>query len=178
MPPILLIPGITNSGPTHWQSLWELHHHGVSRIQQDNWEFPVCNEWVAKIEKAVEASNQPPLLVAHSLGCLAFIHWLAISQLDIAGCMLVAIPNPEGPNFPQEAVGFAPLPEPKRHCAVLAISSTDDPFSDAQFTAGIMQKLRAKHVSVGAKGHINAQSGIGDWPEGWLMLSDHFQNTN
>ena len=24
---------------------------------------------------------------------------------------------------------------------------------------------------IGARGHVNGESGLGDWPEGWAMLS-------
>src|SRR3989344_4248880 len=75
--PVLLIPGIYNSGPTHWQSLWQPRHAGVARVEQADWDHPDCDTWVRTLDDAVAASPQPPILVAHSLGCLVAVHWAA-----------------------------------------------------------------------------------------------------
>jgi len=32
MRPVLLVPGIGNSGPAHWQSLWQVKHPDVGRV--------------------------------------------------------------------------------------------------------------------------------------------------
>jgi hypothetical protein len=34
--PVLILPGLYNSGPEHWQSRWESRHPGFRRIQQDD----------------------------------------------------------------------------------------------------------------------------------------------
>jgi len=71
---ILTVPGIGNSGPAHWQTLWERSFEGVRRVQQRDWERPRCRDWVAAIDAAVAACAAPPVIVAHSLGCLAALH--------------------------------------------------------------------------------------------------------
>ena len=108
--PILIIPGIGNSGPEHWQTLWEQRHPECHRVVQREWNQPVCDEWVSALGDAIDACHSPPLLVAHSLGCLLVVHWANRIGKPIVGALLVAVPDPAGPRFPPEADGFTPLP--------------------------------------------------------------------
>lgn len=172
--PAVLIPGIYNSGPLHWQSLWQTRHAGVLRVEQADWDHPVCDAWVRALDDTVLALSQPPILVAHSLGCLVAVHWAARHQRPVHALLLVAVPDPEGPNFPADALGFAPLPPalpasptlPRR----VLVSSTTDPYSTPGFSAQCASAWNAEHVVLGARGHLNAESGLGDWAEGWEQV--------
>ncbi|MHB8211004.1 MAG: alpha/beta hydrolase [Acidithiobacillus sp.] len=42
----LILPGIGNSSSEHWQSLWERANSSFLRVEQRDWERPVCEEWV------------------------------------------------------------------------------------------------------------------------------------
>ncbi len=177
--PVLLVPGIHGSGPAHWQSRWEALHPGVQRIAQRDWDHPVCAEWVAGIDAAVREQGAPvvpppeaPLvLVAHSLGCLALAHWLAVAPpaalARVAAALMVALPDPAGPNFPAAAVGFAPAPERLPALPITVWTSTDDPYSPNGFGERMAAAWGVEHRSLGARGHLNANSGLGDWPEAW-----------
>src|SRR5690606_15591685 len=72
---ILTIPGLHNSGPTHWQSLWEHKFPGSERIELGRWDNPDKDEWIRQIDASIAAESEPVLVVAHSLGCHAFAHW-------------------------------------------------------------------------------------------------------
>jgi len=41
---VLLVPGIGNSGPGHWQSMWQAKHSDVGRVIQRDWDHPECDE--------------------------------------------------------------------------------------------------------------------------------------
>ncbi|NTV73012.1 MAG: serine hydrolase family protein, partial [Holophaga sp.] len=84
-PPILIIPGHRNSGPGHWQSLWEASLPGARRVEMPNWDFPHRPDWVESLDAAVRRAGEdaPPILVAHSLGCLAVAHWAAAYRRPI-----------------------------------------------------------------------------------------------
>src|SRR3546814_7793793 len=86
---ILTIPGLHNSGPTHWQSLWEHKFPNSERVELGNWDHPDKDEWVRQIAAAIEAESEPVLVAAHSLGCHAFAHWFAgasaLTRTRIAG---------------------------------------------------------------------------------------------
>lgn len=46
--PALIVPGIGDSGPGHWQTIWEAQHPHWRRVEQRDWHHPRCNEclWV------------------------------------------------------------------------------------------------------------------------------------
>ena len=95
--PVLVLPGIGNSGPQHWQTLWELRHPDWRRVNLDHWDSPVCDEWVRALDVAVQACPSPPLLVAHSLACLLVAHWASCVPTTVKGALFVAIPEPGQP---------------------------------------------------------------------------------
>lgn len=169
--PILILPGIYNSGPEHWQSLWEAAHPNYTRVMQRDWDHPVKDEWVATLEQAVAESGSETILVAHSMGCLLLAHWAASTQLPIHGALLVAAPDPDGPNFPADAVGFSPVPQIKFPFPSIMVASTDDPYSTMDFSEQCAAVWGSKLVNLGAFGHINASSGLGDWAEGQQLLA-------
>jgi hypothetical protein len=177
--PVLLIPGIHGSGPAHWQSRWEALHAGVQRVRQHDWDHPVCADWVAGIDRAVHVQAEPVVLVAHSLGCLALAHWLASAApaalAQVAAALMVALPDPAGPAFPAAATGFGPVPaqlstgQPTLPLAVW--TSSDDPYAPNGFGGRVAAAWGAVHCSLGARGHLNADSGLGDWPEAWAWVA-------
>jgi predicted alpha/beta hydrolase family esterase len=126
---ILLIPGIHDSGPAHWQSRWEHLYPQVRRIRQDDWDAPQCAEWVATIERAVEAETARPILVAHSLGCLAAAHWAAHTRIGSHGLLLVAVPDARSAKFPTAARGFEPLPATLHGARAVIVGSENDPYA-------------------------------------------------
>ena len=171
MRPVLLVPGISNSGPDHWQSRWQALHVDVSRVMQRDWEQPVCDEWADALDEAVQHAREAPILVAHSLGCLVVARWAARSAQRVHAIVLVAVPDPAGPNFPAEASGFMPVADALRERPrVTVVSSIDDPYASEAHTRRCVAAWSAAHVSIGAAGHINAGSGLGDWPAGWAIV--------
>ena len=171
MRPVLLLPGIGDSGPAHWQSLWQSAHRHVTRVTQHDWDHPVRDDWVRALDEAVTQTTVPPILVAHSLGCLAVAHWAAQSARPCFAALLVAVPDPGGPAFPSAACGFAPLPASLPGRRVTVVSSSDDPYAASSYTEERAAAWGAEHISLGQRGHINAASGLGDWPEGWAIVN-------
>lgn len=173
-PPILIVPGVGNSGPDHWQTLWELADPTMARIRVENWDRPVCEAWVSAIEDGVRHAGGAVVVVAHSLGCLAFVHWAARHIEGALAAMLVAVPDPDGPNFPMAAQGFAPLPLAPLPCASIVVSSLDDPYSSPAYAERCAAAWGSMFVDIGHAGHINGASELGDWPAG-LELLDRFR---
>jgi len=172
---VLVVPGINNSGPAHWQSLWEQGDPAFRRIRVPDWDRPVCADWVAAIGDAVREAGAPLVIVAHSLGCLALAAWAAGEREDsvravVRGLMFVAVPDPQGPNFPDEATGFAPVPAAVLPAPAIVVASEDDPYGGSVFGRRCADAWGARFVDVGAAGHINADSGLGDWPQGRALL--------
>jgi len=168
--PILILPGIHDSGPTHWQSLWLRQHPQMRRVEQRDWDHPHCGEWVAALEDAVRASGPDTVLVAHSLACLQLAHWAAATACRIHAAMLVAVPDPDGPAFPKEATGFSNPPMQRFAFPSLVIASSDDPYGGLPQARRCAPAWGSELVEIGAAGHINAASGLGDWPWGLAQL--------
>ena len=168
---VLILPGIGNSGPGHWQSRWQNAHPGFERVQQRDWEAPVCSEWVSALEAAVARTGADTVLVAHSLGCLLVAHWAQASRQKVRGALLVAVPDPAAAAFPAVAVGFAPVPQRPLGFASIVVASSDDPYGSLPHAETCAAAWGGTFVAIGDRGHINADSGLGDWPEGWHLLS-------
>jgi predicted alpha/beta hydrolase family esterase len=164
--PTLIIPGIGNSDYAHWQTLWESANSGFVRVQQRDWNRPVCDEWVNGLEQAVAEIGESPVLVAHSMGCLCVAHWVARTSRTIKGALLVAPPNPEEANFPSEARGFSPVPLGSFGFPSIVVASSNDPYGSLEFACSCASGWGSRFVNIGAAGHINSESGLGDWPEG------------
>jgi serine hydrolase len=168
--PILTLPGINGSGSGHWQTLWERSVPGARRVTAPDWDRPVCAEWVETLERAVADAGRDVILVAHSLGCLQVVHWARDTRLSVRGALLVAPPDPGGPAFPAAAVGFAPVPPGRLPFPSTLIHSADDPYASAAFVRRCADDWGSRLVEISPCGHINADSGLGDWAEGrrWL----------
>lgn len=167
---VILIPGIGNSGPSHWQTIWEAKYPNIFRVQQTDWDHPDCDQWAAQLDDAVRCADHPPVLVAHSLGCLVACKWASLSSWPIKAVLLVAVPDPARPSFPKEASGFSSPTVDIRRRRVVMVSSTDDPFSTALYSQQCALAWDTEHIDLGAKGHINADSGLGEWNDGWDIV--------
>lgn len=166
----LILPGVGNSGPQHWQTLWEQGDAKFERVQQKDWDNPVCSAWVSTLDTAVAASGPDVILVAHSLGCLLVAHWAQKTRHRVRAAFLVAAPDPSGANFPPQAIGFAPLPRRRLSFPSVLLSSSDDPYASIEFARQRSSDWGSTFIDVGAAGHINASSGLGDWPQGRCVL--------
>lgn len=167
---VLLVPGIGNSGPEHWQSYWEGRYSNVVRLQQRDWDNPVCSEWSNSLDSAIKSMGSPIVIAAHSLGCLLVANWLATSKHKIAGVLLVAVPNPDGPNFPSQAKGFTPLFRQAIACPSIVVASTNDPYGNIDFAHQCANDWGSRFISIGLAGHINGASGLKEWEAGMGFL--------
>lgn len=169
---LLILPGLGDSGPEHWQTLWERTLPFTQRIHQKDWNHPVCSDWCDAIEGAVAACEKAPLVVAHSLGCLALVHWYSRTRRLVAGALLVAPPDPAAGTFPATAVGFTPLAQGPLPFPTTVVASANDPYASLSFAEACAVTWRGHFVNAGNLGHINAASGLGNWRAGLVLLSD------
>jgi predicted alpha/beta hydrolase family esterase len=173
-PPVLIIPGWGNSGPQHWQTLWERAHPQYRRIEQREWEWPDRDEWVEAIDAAIRASSDPPVLVAHSLGCIAIAHWVRVHSSgrahDVAGAMLVAPADVEAVFAPDAVKGFAPVPLVRFGFPSVVVASRSDDYVSFGRATLFADAWGSSLADAGDAGHINTDAGFGDWPAGEEIL--------
>ena len=168
--PVLVLPGIGNSGPQHWQTRWELRHPDWQRVNLGDWEGPACDDWVRALDAAVRACSSPPVLVAHSLACLLVAHWGQRSVLAPKGAFLVAVPDPQSANFPALARGFVPVPMAPFAFRSLIVTSANDLLGPLGYAKHCARAWESDFIDIGQAGHINADSGHGAWNEGYDLL--------
>jgi predicted alpha/beta hydrolase family esterase len=168
---VLLLPGWQNSGPGHWQSRWEALH-GDLRVQQHDWDWPRRGDWMARLDEVVLQDDAPAVLVAHSLGCQLVASWAAHSQHTgrVTGALLVAPPDTEREDMPPQLHNWRPIRRQRLPFASVAVISSDDPFGAAERSAQMAADWGASVAIAGPRGHLNAESGLGDWPEGRALL--------
>ncbi len=168
----LLLPGLGNSGPAHWQSHFERISENFYRIQQADWEKPVCADWTARVDAAVQKFDPATVvLVAHSLGCLTVAHWAAAYPRSIKGALLVAPSDPETPQYQTfGSVGFTPVPTGKLPFRTIVVASEDDPWVSLERATEFAENWGAELVNIGPAGHISTDDGYGHWSEGWDLV--------
>lgn len=171
MTSVLILPGIGGSGPEHWQTLWERKHPEYRRVCVPDWDRPDVDEWVAALSAEVTAAAAPVVVVAHSLGCLVVAHYVGRGG-RLAGALLVAVPDPSGPEFPPAAHSFGGFTRSPFGFASRVVASRNDPYASFDFAAGCARAWGSALTDVGHVGHINAASGLGDWPAGQALLAD------
>jgi predicted alpha/beta hydrolase family esterase len=173
-PTILTVPGLGNSGPTHWQTLWEQADRDCVRVDLGMWSDPRRNPWVSKLEQAIRAADAPIVLVAHSLGCLAVAWWAQLAGQQwgapVAGALLVAPPDVDRADACRQIAGFAPAPQVSLPFPSILVASDDDPYCSHQRAFDMARTWGSHFVDAGACGHINAESDLGWWSEGRQLL--------
>ena len=170
---VLTVPGWHGSGPEHWQSIWEKRNPSFSRVQQSDWKMPQKHEWITALDDRIRESAEPIILVAHSLGCLAVAHWAQrlYPAHKIAAALLVAPPwFGQEETCPPETRSFLPIPTGRLPFATWLVASRNDPYLSFSAATQLSGLWGSQLVDAGWTGHINAESGYGEWPEGEDLL--------
>lgn len=161
---IIIVPGLHDSSDGHWQSRWQRSFPEFSRVRQDDWEHPELSAWATRLGQVRARDPRPALLVAHSFGCLTSVHSIARSAANLAGVLLVAPADPDKFGV-ADRLPALPLP-----CPSILVSSSNDPWMRASRAAAWAGRWGSELVEAGPLGHINADSGLGDWHAGLRLL--------
>ena len=94
---LLIVPGLNDSGPTHWQSWLQARNPGALRVQQRDWREPALDVWADQVSATLDAAGEGPCLaVAHSFGCLALVrHLQRQPHSPVRAALLVAPADPQ-----------------------------------------------------------------------------------
>jgi uncharacterized protein len=167
----LLVPGLGNSGPEHWQTYFENSGDNFYRIEQKEWDEPTCEEWIKAIEQKVLAFDlSSVVLIGHSLGCSTIAHWATKYNRQIKGALLVAPSDLEAPQYTFSAIGFAPIPLGKINFKTIIIASANDIWVSLDRAKYFADNWGSEFINIGNAGHINAASGHTNWDEGMRIL--------
>lgn len=169
---VILVPGYNGSGPDHWQTHWEHRRSDCQRLELAAWHDPDPDSATAALAALVTAATQPVVIVTHSLGCAIMVHCVERYAPRIAGALLVAPCDVERPGLPACISRFAPLPLAGLPFRSIVIASNNDRYATLSRARCFAQAWGSAFVDIGAAGHINADSGLGEWPFGEVLLDD------
>ncbi len=182
---VLELPGWQGSGPRHWQSRWEALY-GDRRVEQSDWMRPLRGDWMMRLDETIAdledaaPPDQPPqvALVAHSLGCHLLAAWAAHSRRTacVRGALLVAPPDVERDELRAALHSFSPIVRRRLPFPALAVISVDDAFCSVDRAQAMAADWGCGVLEAGARGHLNADSGLADWPQGRQALADLLRN--
>ena len=179
VPPLILtVPGLHNSGPQHWQTLWERERGDVRRVELGMWDRPHRNTWINQLNLAIRGAGRPVVLAAHSLGCLAVTWWAKYEQpaegelgaRPVIGALLVAPPEVDFFPLDERLSQFSPTPTEPLPFRSILVASRNDPYMGIRTARKLARTWGSSFADAGAVGHINADSGLGEWPFGKFLL--------
>ena len=167
---VFTVPGLYNSGPQHWQTHWE-KEYGFTRIEQKEWETPVCDDWLQTIDKAVtKYLLDSVILIGHSLACCTIVRWAEKYKRVIKGALLVGPSDVEAPSYPPGTKGFSPMPTFKLPFPSIVIASSNDEYVTMERAKEFAANWGSELINAGDLGHINSSSDLGNWPFGYSIL--------
>lgn len=110
--------------------------------------------------------------MAHSLGCHLVAAWAAHSQhtARVHAALLVAPPDTERADMPPNLFSWKAIERRRLPFAGHVVASDDDPFCTLSRVADIAANWGCPLTAIGPRGHVNAESGLGDWPQGHRLL--------
>jgi uncharacterized protein len=169
---LLIIPGLGDSGEKHWQTFWHKKFENSIRVVQDNWDEPILEEWLDRLNENISNLDKPTILVAHSLAVSLVLHWAEkYNNPNIIGAFLVAPADVDSPQHTPESIrNFSPIPLYKLPFPSVVVASENDPYASFERKKLFAEKWGSDFVNIGQQGHINSDSDLKYWEEGQLIL--------
>ncbi len=167
---LLIVPGLQDSGPAHWQTwLQGLHRHSLRAVQTD-WHTPDLARWAETITRTLDRAGPGPwIAVGHSFGSLALVRHLAdVRTSPIRAALLVAPADPARFGL---ADTMATLAVPVLSTVV---ASDTDPWMAADLARQWARRWGSHWINLGDAGHINTEAGFGPLPlaRRWVLAME------
>ncbi len=164
----LVLHGLGGSGPDHWQTwLAERLRAAGEDVRYPRFpgaDRPALDAWLATLDDE-RAPGGGEVVLAHSLGCLLWLHHRAAGGPPAARALLVAPPGPAAAaaGVPEVAPFFpAPL---RGDDGARWVCSDADPYCPE----GARTLFDGPFDVLPGAGHVNTDAGFGPWPavEAW-----------
>ncbi len=121
-----------------------------------------------RLSRYVEGLRSDTVLVAHSLGSVTAVEWLLQGKCPfVRGAFLVAPADADSVEIIRD---FAPVPLQRLPVPSMVVASENDPYVSMERACRFAESWGASLENVGALGHINAQTDLGEWPAGRALL--------
>ncbi len=182
-PTVLIVPGLRDAVPQHWQTLLEagLRERGqpVASVLPMGREDLDCTARVEAIEREAQAVEGPLVIVAHSGGVVMLAHWSQRTRRAVRGALLATPPDFERPmpeGYPRiEALregGWLPVPRGPLPFPSIVAASRNDPLASFVRVAKMAQDWGSRLVDLGEVGHLNPASDYGEWPRAKQLIAE------
>ena len=178
-PTIVIVPGLRDHVPEHWQTLLEQKLSkavAVPRMERDKLS---CAAWVAQLDRTLALIDGPVVLVAHSAGVMITVHWAQQHGRPVQGALLAAPPDFESPlpeGYPTQDVlranGWLPTPRARLPFPSIVAASTNDPLGRYERAADLAAAWGSRLDDVGAVGHLNPAAGFGEWTQAEAFVAE------
>lgn len=162
----LILHGWQGNPEDHWQSI--LAHRLTARgeivayPELPDADHPRLPAWLWALGDALAALEGEPTVVAHSLGCLLWLHHLGRGGRQ-ARALLVAPPSDTLPE--PELASFFPAPAVHPEQSSRLVCADDDPYCPGGAAGRYGASLGLPVDLIAGGGHLNPEAGYGPWPE-------------
>src|SRR4051794_32205695 len=172
--PTVVVPGWAGSGDDHWQTWLERQSQVDGRPTRRpafaDVDRPDLPEWLDALRAALaDLPADGYDVVAHSLGAVLWLHHVA-DPGDAPRAARVALVSPPSPRTDiVEIAGFFPPPmdiDTVRHGAdgPVLVAGDADPYLPEGIAAAYGLPLKMATTVIPGGGHLNTESGYGEWP--------------
>ena len=176
---VLLIPGLREHVSNHWQTLLAARLPRARTVPARGRENLDCAARIEAIESEAGAIAGPLIVVAHSAGVIAAVHWLRRTGRSVQGALLATPPDFERPlpeGYPTIAAlregGWLPVPRERLPCPSIVAASGNDPLGSFDRVAALAASWGSCLVDLGEVGHLNPASGFGEWPAAERLIEE------
>ena len=168
---VLILHGWGGSDYPHWQS-WlagELakDYGTVSFPLLDNPHFPTKNRWMRQVKEVLE-TFKPDTVVCHSMANTLWFHLCEEGEIASVERLLMVAPPRLDLELDTIKTFFPVMPTKNLYAReAMLVTSTDDPYLTPKEANGLQNSLNIPMKVLEDAGHINADSGYGEWP--WVL---------
>ena len=176
---VLIVPGLRDHVPQHWQTLLASQLPRVRTVTPMGRDNLDCQARIDAIEQAAAAIDGPIIVVAHSGGVIAVVHWARMTRRAVRGALLATPadfdqPLPDG--YPSceslEGAGWLPVPRNALPFRSIVAASRNDPLAHPERVAAFARSWGSELVDLGEVGHLNPASGFGEWPQAVSLINE------
>ena len=170
----VVVPGWQGSGEGHWQT-WlaaQLVEAGreVRYPEFADLDNPDLDDWISALRRSLAGLPDDGFdVVAHSLGAVLWFHHVATGSDSPRPARVLLVSPPSPTTTIPEIASFFPPPldiDAVRHAAdgTVLVASDNDEYIPEGIQAAYAVPLKIATTIVPNAGHLNTESGYGEWP--------------